>query len=93
LASFSPLLALPFLPTTTQPAGVSVGGERRPPDDPGEAEERDSGGPRLPEEGGQGVARRARGGVAGAAASCVLGFAVNPRLHIYIPRSLLSEAG
>jgi len=59
------------------------GGERRPPDDPGEAEERDGDGPRLliplPEEGGQAVAKRkrARGGVAGTAASFVSGIAAS----------------
>ena len=42
-----------------------MGGESRPPDDPGEAEERDRDGPRLPEEGGQAVAKKARGGVVG----------------------------
>ena len=49
-----------------------MGGERRPPDDPGEAEEHDRDAPGLPEEGGQAVANMARGGVAGAAASGVL---------------------
>jgi len=53
-------------------------GERRPPDDPGEAEERDGDGSRLPEEGGQGgVTRKARGGVAGTAAPFVSGIAAS----------------
>jgi len=56
-----------------------MGGEGRPPDDPEEAEERDRDGPRLPEEGGQAVAKRARGGVAGTAASFVSGIAAFTR--------------
>jgi len=44
-----------------------MGGEGRPPDDPEEAEERDRDDPCLPEEGGQAVAKSARGGVAGTA--------------------------
>ena len=56
-----------------------MGGERRPPDDPGEAEEHDHDGPRLPEEGGQAVAKKARGGVVGTAASFVSGIAAFTR--------------
>jgi len=54
-----------------------MGGERRPPDNPGEAEEHDRDGPRLPEEGGQAVAKKARGGVVVTAASFVSGIAAS----------------
>jgi len=60
-----------------------MGGERCPPDDPGEAEERDRDDPRLPEEGGQAVAEKARGGVVGTAASFVSGVAAFTRRELF----------
>ena len=62
---------------------ASMGRERRPPDDPGEAEERDRDDPRLPEEGGQAVAEKARGGVVGTAASFVSGVAAFTRRELF----------
>jgi len=48
-----------------------------------EAEEHDRDGPRLPKEGGQAVAKKARGGVAGTTASCVSGIAAHTRREPY----------